>query len=153
MTFLGAAERAPNRAVFLRLQSSRPPFLEEDGGGDFLAVGLEERREQMYIKRGVGFDEPIAMVTASPLGAEPFNVNVVASNPFSGTGAYSQAPGSPASWSGDLSVSLPGARDVPLTGPGFSAVACGDNERTNRREICEGEIEELYQASLLRPRL
>ncbi len=107
----------------------------------------------MYIKRGVGFDEPIAMVTASPLGAELFNVNVVASNPFSGTGAYSQAPGLTASWSGDLSVSLPGARDVPLTGPGFSAVACGDNERTNRREICEGEIEELYQASLLRPRL
>lgn len=150
-TLVGAAERTANRSVLLLLQSSQPPVIEEDGGGDFLLARVEERREGMKITRGDVFDLPLATVTASPLGANPFNVSVTAPSPFAGTASYSQASGAPATWTGDLAVSLPGVTNLPLTGPGFSAVACGDTEKTNLRETCEGEIEDLIEASLLFP--
>lgn len=150
-TSVAAAERTANRSVLLLLQSSQPPLVEEDGGGDFLTARMEERREGMRITRGVVFDLPVVTVTASPPGANPFNVGVTAPSPFAGTASYSRAAGSPAAWTGDLTVSLPGVTNLPLTGPGFSAVACGDTEKTNLRETCEGEIEDLTDASLLFP--
>jgi len=44
--------------------------------------------------------------------------------PFAGHALYSSSPDSPPSWTGDLSVGLPGASKVPLTGPGFNAILC-----------------------------
>jgi hypothetical protein len=151
ITFVAAAERTANRSVLLSLQSSQPPLIEEDGGGDFLVVFLEERREGMAIRRAVTFDESVATASATPPGANPFTASVAAAAPFSGTASYSQAAGAPATWAGDLAVSLPGVSNLPLAGPGFSAVACVDTEKTNRRETCEGEIEDLIEASLLFP--
>jgi hypothetical protein len=156
VTTLVAAERTPNRAVLLRLQSSQPPRLEEDGGDDFLVAGLEERRQQMSIRRGLLFEDPVATVTPSPLGTEPASGSVMAPGPFFGTATYSRTLGSPTSLSGDLTVSLPGATNVPLTGPGFSAVVCGGKAEPNRLEKnrlerCQEESEELVEASLLLP--
>jgi hypothetical protein len=150
-TSIAAAERTANRSILLSLQSSRPPFTGEDGGDDFIVAFLEERREGMAIRRAVSLDEPVATVTTSPLGANPFTVSLAAAAPFSGTASYSQAAGAPATWTGDLAVSLPGVSNLPLAGPGFSAVACGDTGKTNLRETCEGEIEDLIEASLLFP--
>jgi len=151
MTFVTAAERTANRSVLLFLQNSQPPAIEEDGGGDYMGARLEERREGMSIIRGVVFDLPLATVTASPVGANPFNVSLTAPSPFSGTASYSETSGAPATWTGDFAVSMPGVTNLPLTGPGFSAVACGDTEKTNLRETCEGESEDLVEASLLFP--
>jgi hypothetical protein len=144
-------ESTPNRAVVMRIESSQPPSREE-GGADFAVAFLEERREGMYIARATILDPQAGTVTASPPGTEPLSGNIALPSPFSGAAAFSRASGSATSWSGDLTVSLPGASNVPLTGPGFSSVACNGME-THRLQACEEEAHELAVASFLRPSL
>jgi hypothetical protein len=150
VTTVAAAEHTPSRTVLVRLQSSQPPLLGEDGGGDDAVVILEERRERIYILRIAVLDPLTEGVTVSPSGAEPLSGSVVLPPPFSGTAAFSRPSGSITSWSGNLTASLPGASNVPLTGPGFTAVACSGKEDTGRLEGCEEELGKLVEASWLR---
>jgi hypothetical protein len=148
-TTLVAAEHTSSRAVVVEVVSSQPPSREEEGE-DLAVAFLEERREGMYIGRAGILDPLAGKVVPSPPGTEPLSGSVALRYPFSGTAAFSRASGSATSWSGDLTVSLPGAENVPLTGPGFSAVACSGAARTGLLKACGEEAEELQEASFLR---
>jgi hypothetical protein len=91
--------------------------------GGTLRATVYERREGVRITRWRGgfFDDSFAM---SKRGTKPETVRVELPEPFAGFALYSRSPGSPPSWTGDLSVDLPGAEGIPLTGPGFSATLC-----------------------------
>lgn len=144
-TGLVAAELTSNRAVSMEVRSG--PF--SGGKAIFALVSLEERREGMRIERGTIYSSRLGTVSATPPGTGPLSGNVALPYPFSGTAAFSRDSDSPTSWSGDLAVSMPGAPNVPLTGPGFSAVACSGKEETNRLERCADEMEDLRGASIL----
>ena len=88
-------------------------------------------------------------ISAGPPGAGPITGTVTPSFPFAGSATYSQPPGSPATWSGDLRAWLPGAGYVPLTGPGFSQVLCGGKQDSSELEGCQEEAERLLRASTL----
>lgn len=102
-------------------------------GGTF-RVTAYERREGVRIARWRGdfFDDSFAM---SKRGRKPETVKVELPEPFAGRAVYSRSPGSPPSWTGDLSVDLPGADGIPLAGLAFSASLCRgkvDSCRYNR---------------------
>lgn len=83
-----------------------------------------ERRERVRITRRTGgffFHNSFVM---SRRGAMPETINVKPPKPFAGRALYSHSRGFPPIWTGDLSVDLPGAVGIPLTGPGFSAALC-----------------------------
>jgi hypothetical protein len=89
-------------------------------------VGAEthERREGVRITRSTsGFVGRGSFVISEP-GIKPETVQVELPPPFAGRAVYSHSPSSPAIWTGDLRVDLPGADGIPLTGPGFGAVFC-----------------------------
>jgi hypothetical protein len=44
--------------------------------------------------------------------------------PFKGSASFRDTPTAPPTWTGSLSVSLPGAPSIPLTGEGFAARLC-----------------------------
>ena len=54
----------------------------------------------------------------------PTQITVGLPPPFSGTADFREVPGSAPTWVGDFTVSFPGARRVPLTGPGFQVGFC-----------------------------
>ena len=91
--------------------------------GGTLRATVYERREGVRIARWRGefFDDSFAM---SKRGTKPETVRVELPEPFAGRALYSRSPGSPPSWTGDLSVDLPGADGISLAGPGFSATLC-----------------------------
>jgi hypothetical protein len=91
--------------------------------GGTLRVTVYERREGVRIARwrGYFFDDSFVM---SKRGRKPETVKVKLPEPYAGRALYSRNPGSPPSWTGDLSIDLPGADGIALTGPGFSADLC-----------------------------
>jgi hypothetical protein len=95
-------------------------------GGSF-RVEVYERHEAVRITRWTGglFDRDSFVM--SRRGKEPETVEVELPKPFAGRALYSGGSDSPSNWTGDLSVDLPGADDVSLTGPGFRAVLCRGN--------------------------
>jgi hypothetical protein len=151
-TFVAAAEKGPRQSVLMRLQASDPPNSDGDVG-DFIVVILQESREGMRIERAVDVSASEANLETM-VQAAAFTGSISPPPPFRGTATFSRDPASLTMWSGDLSVSLPGARDVPLTGGGFSAVACGlrpgSAEATSERS-CDREVEELLEEKLLFP--
>jgi hypothetical protein len=149
-TLVAAAEKSPTRSVSVDLQASDPPDLEENGGGDFADARLQERREGMRIERAVILDGPITAGIGAPSGTEPLVGEISAPPPYHGTATYSGGPGIPAHWDGDLSVSFPGASNVPLTGPGFSALVCrGAGFRALDR--CQEEVGDFLEGSFVFP--
>jgi len=54
---------------------------------------------------------------------EPETVEVEPPESFIGRALYSYSLGSQ-SWTGDLSIDLPGAGGIPLTGPNFRVTLC-----------------------------
>jgi hypothetical protein len=95
-------------------------------GGGF-RVEVYERHEAVRITRSTGGPFGRNAFVMSRRGKEPETVEVELSKPFVGRALYSGSHGSPSSWTGDLSVDLPGVDDVLLTGAGFSAVLCRGN--------------------------
>jgi hypothetical protein len=90
----------------------------------YLSVVDYERSERVRIARTAGAPIDHDSFAMSGRGEIPETVAVELPKPFSGDALYSRNPDFPPSWTGDLSVKLPGAGRVPLTGPGFSAVFC-----------------------------
>lgn len=79
-------------------------------------AGMRERRGRMRIKRTVlefgedkefAYDESLTEATVTPPA------------PFAGKGTFKRKPGDGVSWTGSLSVVLPGTPRVSLVGPRF----------------------------------
>jgi hypothetical protein len=143
-TELGAASRSGGRTVtlldeaFTRLKANGEPVSE---AGNTLSVGLEEKRGRMEIDRSaLIFREPM---TVSPLGTVPLTASLAPPAPFSGTVSYREEPGTPPSWTGDLSVDLPGAADVPLAGPDFQAILCSGKSTDGKLRQCRKKLLDL----------
>jgi hypothetical protein len=60
----------------------------------------------------------------APARRNTVSAKVKPPEPFTGSATYSKATGSPAAWTGDLAVRLPGTGNVPLSGPEFDAMLC-----------------------------
>lgn len=63
-------------------------------------------------------------LTFSPMGQKTATAKLKPPEPFAGRASFLKRAGSPATWTGDLSVRLPGAGEVPLAGPEFNARLC-----------------------------
>ena len=87
-------------------------------------VAASERREGMRILRNsFGFLGPEEF-RMSKRGEQPLTLKVKPEEPFAGRALYKRGPGERATWTGNLSVELPGADAIPLTGDRYDAVFC-----------------------------
>jgi hypothetical protein len=92
--------------------------------GGTLNIVASERREGVRITRRIGVFFYHNSLVMSRSGEEPETIKVNLPSPFTGQALYSRSLGSPASWTGDLSVDRPGADGVSLAGAGFTAALC-----------------------------
>jgi hypothetical protein len=116
---------ADGRRVFMRALSfdSGPKWLRELFGTMLIGATLE-RRDGIRIERVAMTGAGSNALTVSRGKNKPTRVSVVFPKPMEGRAELVQAKGSPVSWSGSLSMRLPGAGGVPLTGPGLAVVYC-----------------------------
>jgi hypothetical protein len=96
-----------------------------------LSADVSERVGRVTIDRTAFEVTATKVLRLSRRGKQPETAVLEPTKPFDGSASYSAEPETPATWSGDLSVNLPGAGAVPLTGTGFSAELC--------RELDEGD--------------
>lgn len=92
--------------------------------GGAVSATAYERREAIRITRSTWSSFYRNSLIMSKRDKEPETVKVKLPKPFSGSALYSRSQGFSPSWIGDLKVDLPGAKSVPLTGPGISTVLC-----------------------------
>lgn len=138
-TVLGAAERQAGRTTSLESISleARGRHGADRGSLTFVDARVAERRGRIAIERAAEIIGDQGTLLASPPGVVPATTTMVVANPFYGTGLFRE--GSEPSWTGSLSVNLPGAT-VPLTGPRFTAVLC--REKTlPQAERCLDRVE------------
>lgn len=91
------------------------------------SASTTEHREGITITRSASaFAEPSTLAVSDP-SVWPATVSVAPPFPFSGTATLEHRRGTAYTWSGDLSVDLPGFGALPLTGPSFSAKLCRKN--------------------------
>jgi hypothetical protein len=89
-----------------------------------ILAGTRERVGRMAIRRRyLTLEDGDSLLTGKP-GVDPATATVALPKPFSGTAAFRQDAGAPPTWTGSLSVRLPGIGIVPLTGEGFEADLC-----------------------------
>lgn len=89
-----------------------------------LSADVSESMGRVTIDRTAFETTPAKVLRVSRRGKQPETAVTEPAKPFAGSASYSATPETPARWSGDLSVRLPGAGIVPLTGTGFSAELC-----------------------------
>ena len=101
-------------------------------GDTHYSVVMSERRSGMIIGR-------TAFVRASPNtyvvegpSTQPDSATVAPPAPFSGDASFHWISGMTAEWSGSLSVELPGAGIVPLTGAPFKSEICWNKRCVGR---------------------
>jgi hypothetical protein len=114
-------------------------------------VAMTERRGRITIGRSAEFATEVDPVEASPLGVEPITATITLPAPLEGTGSYVENPGSPPSWTGDLSARLPGGGVLPLTGPEFTAIFCHGPNRNEKTRNCKTEQIELLVRGIRYP--
>jgi hypothetical protein len=126
ITFLAAASQARNRVVsFDSIGAEIPPTSHHRAISiTFIFAGLQERRGRVSIDRSTFVAGDSGSVLASPPGVKPATATVALPPPFDGTGSFTEVPEAAPSWTGSLAVQLPGAGNVPLTGPDFAAALC-----------------------------
>jgi hypothetical protein len=90
----------------------------------FLSADVSEALGRVTIDRTAFELTPEKVLRISRPGKQPETAAIALSKPFAGSASYSGEPEAPPSWSGDLSVNLPGVGVVPLTGTGFVANLC-----------------------------
>ncbi|HEV2857335.1 MAG TPA: hypothetical protein VGW80_02900 [Solirubrobacterales bacterium] len=90
-----------------------------------ITASLQERVGRVRVFRSTMQFAAPERVRISRRGVDPAKAQVALASPFSGRAHFRAADeGSPASWTGDLSVRLLGSGLLPLTGPHFHAVLC-----------------------------
>jgi hypothetical protein len=85
-----------------------------------------ELRSGMGILRWAVLLGPESDFLTSDASDLPTTATVTPPSPFLGSAAFQRLPGGNNAWTGLLSINLPGAGDVALAGPEFSASLCRD---------------------------
>lgn len=83
-----------------------------------------EQRGGVRLTRGVRDQGEEGSFLFSGKGPKAQSATVTPKQPFTGSAEYRKEPGSPASWSGTLTASIPNLGLVPVAGPGFRARLC-----------------------------
>jgi hypothetical protein len=125
-TILSVESESPERVISLSaigLESIARGGKRTAEPGVSVIVGVEEGHENVAIERLAVLEDERGL-TFSPPKVRPVSIAVTPSSPFAGTATFLQEPGFPASWTGDLNVTLPGAAPIPLTGLDFKAGFC-----------------------------
>ncbi|MGB7686283.1 MAG: hypothetical protein WBL45_10940 [Solirubrobacterales bacterium] len=138
-----AAVADHDHSVFLQTVNTS---LSDDPTPDGFTLGeaaMTEHRGRITIGRAADFVTEVDPVEASPLGVEPITATITLPAPLEGTGSYVENPGSPPSWTGDLSVRLPGGGVIPLTGPEFTAIFCHGPRRNEKFSNCDSKQSDL----------
>jgi hypothetical protein len=120
---LTVSGKSEGRTVFLEALDFAMRRNPSRSGGR-LAVEVYERRARVRITRSTNLFIDHTSVAMSRHGEIPETVEVYPPEPFAGDALYSRSLNASPSWAGDLSVDLPGANEIPLTGLGFSVVLC-----------------------------
>ncbi len=123
-TLLSAYSKAGKRTIgFSAVTVDSPPL-----NVTFFAGSVTERREGMEIFRQTSTDKGKAGdLAASDASEHPPSAIVTPPSPFHGSAVFQQTPDGDNTWTGSLSVDLPGAGRVALAGPDFSATLCRDS--------------------------
>lgn len=98
-----------------------------------LIVVVRERSDGVRITETTNLPINHESFAMSEPGVIPETVEVVPPMPLFGRALYVRNPGSPPSWTGDLSISLSDSDRLMLTGPGFSATMCRSSWMTRFR--------------------
>lgn len=122
VTHLQALSRSKGRLV--GFYASTPPFSLHPYA--FFWGFTSERRQRMMIFREAAPRGSLDDLALGDVGDFPFSATVTPPPPFHGSGNFQRLPGGDSSWTGSLSVNLPGAGRVALAGRGFSAKLCHD---------------------------
>lgn len=119
IALLYAASRTPSRTIGIRVAHR-----EGAPGGADVSVQVLELRHGMAIGRSIyGNSEAPGTFTTSMPGEHPASATLKPPSPFRGEGVYLENSPTSHSWTGDLSVSLPGS-EVSLAGPRFRTSLC-----------------------------
>ncbi len=86
-----------------------------------------ERREGMAIFRQAIVGAPKGAFALGDTGDHPASATVAPPEPFHGSAVFQRGQDGENSWTGSLSVILPGAGRVSMAGPRFSAQLCRDD--------------------------
>jgi len=116
---LYAAARTPYSTIGMRVahRESAPAGAEVD-------VQVLELRHGIAIGRSAWVQSNVpGTLTSSLPGEHPASATLKPSSPFQGEGSFLENSSTSHSWTGNLTVSLPGM-DVPLTGPDFKTSLC-----------------------------
>lgn len=128
---LSAELKAEGRTVSFEALRFKGDLRKPHSAVTFLSADVSESLGRVTIDRTAFEITPAKVLRISRRGKQPETAVLEPTKPFAGSASYSAEPETPASWSGDLSVRLPVAGAVPLTGTGFSAELC--------RELDEGD--------------
>jgi hypothetical protein len=105
----------------------------------FLSADVSESLGRVTIERTAFEVTPETVLQISRRDKQPETAVIAPPKPFTGSASYSVAPETAPSWSGDLSVRLPGAGAVPLTGIGFNAELCRAFSASEAKDCIELE--------------
>jgi hypothetical protein len=119
-TRLFAYSRSRGRLVQFSGRTLSDPF----DPSTFFSGSLTERREGMVIFRQSAASGTEHDLSPGDSGDFPPSATVTPPDPFLGSAVFQRMPGGGNSWTGSLSVDLPGAGRVAMAGPGFSARLC-----------------------------
>lgn len=105
----------------------------------FFAGFASERRRGMVIFRQASVRGTADDLALSDTGDYPASATITPPAPFHGSAAFQRISGGENSWTGSLSVALPGLGQVALAGPSFSAKLCRDSGcRSSRNQSAFG---------------
>jgi hypothetical protein len=110
------------------------------------AASTVEREDGMRIIRGFNGEGEKGSFDATGKKAKRATATVAPPKPFAGTASYLKQKGEPTSWSGPLTVRLPGTGLLELTGPEFETALCHISLRAVIRGRCRPDADRIAPA-------
>lgn len=141
-TLIGAEAQSHGMLRFLLALEISVTVKQEDLSLTLAVGGLREKVGRVAIdKLQLLFDEGNT-IQASPLRRRPVTAELKLPKPFAGSASYLEEGKAPPTWSGDLSVRLPGSGSVPMAGPEFEAKICRSSSSEEFRRCLKTLLEE-----------